>query len=494
MKYLGMVVGVSVAMLLACSTAEAVIANGPGGRIYMEGFREFVAADNSLNRRVASVTVNADWTISPWVNHGTYLTNKWVDGIKYAAPLQDGVGGYPTGCWGSYDVGQPWLHANAVEIQTSNPTGYATLITPSFYQGARDPNSGICIMDVLSITPTGAGLTVTDVGGRSATGGASDAATDLKHTQMGVFAVPDPNQGFTGPNADYVVGNHEWYYQAGWVTTGDSGSGVGGTDADYIYTQASYKWTPAIGEDYEIVGGRLFIGGRDPSYGYMAPGGAGGGYGEVNVRYIDRVNDSTYNNGLYYASTATGHRYNLSPTSAWSYSMKGIAAGKITDNGENWAVWTLAYDTTDAQPEIVMLADYNGDGDALDAGEAVSIFDTAMAGTDDWADPANYGGSYKSFEFELIESGDTKFLMGKVQRDGYNNGYLIVWELADNGDYAGSPNDVRYVQVAQPTFGSPTYARYNFFEFDPIPEPGSLLLVGTGVLGVFGYLRRRRMR
>jgi hypothetical protein len=27
-----------------------------------------------------------------------------------------------------------------------------------------------------------------------------------------------------------------------------------------------------------------------------------------------------------------------------------------------------------------------------------------------------------------------------------------------------------------------------------IPEPGTLLLLGTGVLGVLGYMRRRRMQ
>jgi hypothetical protein len=36
----------------------------------------------------------------------------------------------------------------------------------------------------------------------------------------------------------------------------------------------------------------------------------------------------------------------------------------------------------------------------------------------------------------------------------------------------------------------------NYFEIDmaPTPEPTTLLLVGTGVLGAFGALRRRRMR
>ena len=90
------------------------------------------------------------------------------------------------------------------------------------------------------------------------------------------------------------------------------------------------------------------------------------------------------------------------------------------------------------------------------------------------------------------------------------DGRILVLELADNGDFVGTADGIKEI-LAGPGVDNgletgeitgPNYY-YNYsdawvllgteFDPDPIPEPGTLLFLGTGVLGLVGYLRRRRM-
>jgi hypothetical protein len=49
------------------------------------------------------------------------------------------------------------------------------------------------------------------------------------------------------------------------------------------------------------------------------------------------------------------------------------------------------------------------------------------------------------------------------------------------------------LQFTNSNYTDPPFAQYNAgtFEFTPAPEPGTLLLMGTGVLGLAGMVRRR---
>jgi len=102
---------------------------------------------------------------------------------------------------------------------------------------------------------------------------------------------------------------------------------------------------------------------------------------------------------------------------------------------------------------------------------------------------------------EIIKSEDSDnkmFLMVQQTIGGWHLGYVVwVMELQDNGDYVGGTDGVvKILQTWSPDPESWSYSSGSSIEFDKnmIPEPATLLLLGTSALGVLGYLRRRRMR
>jgi len=155
----------------------------------------------------------------------------------------------------------------------------------------------------------------------------------------------------------------------------------------------------------------------------------------------------------------------------------GIAVGP----GNNPIIYLMARDNETQLDTIFALRDSAGDADNL-IDQVEWVWQRGNHGLNN-LHSANINFYGEDVEYwENPDNGD-KFLFA----NGYS-GYLFSLELYDNG-----LRSVDGVQIYGNNEG-PKWSSGGFeLDMNPIPEPTTLLLLGSGVLGMIGYIRRRRM-
>ena len=446
MKKLLLCVGLVV--LFASSTWAAPV--GPGGRIY---FTKWASGGSVYDNQLYLMRIDVDtsWTLT--------------------------AGG-----------------ANNVMSQvTSDSTGdpnqrtYEDMISPEIYRpranadGTATGDDGVVFLAHCPITFTEYQFTlVTPTGISSATQSTMFADNDLYYTSRSGLVVDVGGDATGEPRGIYVGGD-------------GSGRGVwndvDGNDSlmDDCDTYVSNGWRTAQCADLEV-GSKPDDDDDDPKCTVWSATG-------TTVYTKDYTGDGTSHSWSSYddpgGSNDSFYKASRVPDADKTNFGEGIAVGDTDGDGTPDLYWV------DSDDQIWRMADLSGN-DYFDNSDIDLM---RVIYNDDTLDEAwnNVGGG----DVELIRDPATGKWTLLVLDGGSSwsgiDGKIFAVELADNGDYAGTSDGVVVIATGIETGYRTDPARLGYsyedieFDADLIPEPGTLLLIGTGLLGLVGYIRRRRM-
>ena len=469
-------------MALTLTGIASALPAGPGGTFYFTGI-----FNSNTQYSIAYLNVNSAW--AP-VGGATQLST--ISVVGYTAQSAQPAG-----------ITEGWYNASGRVEETAYNSAtlfahirYDNIIDTESTTGTNVNGRGFDII-ALDSTPGTPGMTLLNGGWDDA----GTAATNFGTVEGNYYGTQVVDSGFTpnGETTGFYLQNG--YNQTIW-TIDSSGDGDynehtivspswGGPVGIAIYQNGKAAYSGrlngtgtvdfGLGSGAQAVTGAMMT--RVPTqtnkpwvFTYKI---AGGGYGQVLRYNSDGYDDPS-------ASYVNGDFIGFGDAS------RGIMAGDTDNDG----VMDVYYN---AQPYCIHAEDKNGDGDIMDQFECTNL--TANL---------NYFTSYLSDAAlvmlpETFANGNNKWAIMFLNRNEGTEPAIQVWLqvafLNSNGDYDASLgittiDSVTVNSSGDTTSGDSTMAflrgYYNgFFVPMAIPEPGTLMLVGTGVLGLAGVLRRR---